>query len=124
MDAKEKLDRLSEMQSHADVISKHFDDLRDKIIPQEIKAQLEDLETERKTALDALNNGITELTDEIKADVLAEGATVKGVYLMAVWNKGRVSWDTKALDGVAAIYPEVAKLKKEGDPSVSIRAVK
>ena len=123
MNITEKLDQLADMQAHADVIRLHFNDLRAKILTPEIKQQLDDLDAEMNTALDTLNGGITTLTAEIKDDVLKSGATVKGASLMAVWNKGRVSWDTKSLDGYMVAHPEMTAFRKEGDPSVTIRKV-
>ena len=123
MNITEKLDQLADMQAHADVIRLHFNDLRAKILTPEIKQQLDDLDAEMNTALDTLNGGITTLTAEIKDDVLKSGATVKGASLMAVWNKGRVSWDTKSLDGYMVVHPEMTAFRKEGEPSVTIRKV-
>jgi hypothetical protein len=37
--------------------------------------------------------------------------------------KGRVSWDTKALDGYAVAHPEIEKLRIEGAPTVRIAKV-
>lgn len=118
-----KLDRLAEMQSQMDVINLHFDELRKSILTPEILAQLDELEAERKTAADVLSGGIASLTDEIKADVIQFGATVKSAHLQAVFAKGRVSWDTKALDGYAAAHPEIAAFRDIGKPSVSLRKV-
>ena len=123
MNITEKLDQLADMQAHADVIRLHFNDLRAKILTPEIKQQLDDLDAEMNTALDTLNGGITTLTAEIKDDVLKSGATVKGASLMAVWNKGRVSWDMKSLDGYMVAHPEMTAFRKEGEPSVTIRKV-
>jgi hypothetical protein len=124
MNISEKLDRLADMQAQGDVMNAHFDSLRDQILTPEIKAQLDEIEAERKTAMDALNEGIASLTEEIKADVMQAGATIRGKYLIAVWNKGRVSWDTKALDGFSSSHPEILAFRKEGDPSISIRGMK
>ena len=121
---KTKLDRLADMQAQADVIRIKFNELREKIMIPEIKAQLAEVDAEEQTTLEAVNDGIASLTNEIKAAVIAAGATVKGDYLQAVYAKGRVSWDTKSLDGYAAGHPEIAKFRKEGEPSVSIRNVK
>jgi hypothetical protein len=64
------------------------------------------------------------LSGEIKAHVIAVGASVKGKYLHAVYSKPRVSWDTTGLDGYAVAHPEVLAFKSFGQPSVSIRDVK
>ncbi|MCG3145996.1 MAG: hypothetical protein HONDAALG_03775 [Gammaproteobacteria bacterium] len=54
----------------------------------------------------------------------SRGATVKGAALSAVYAKGRVSWDNKALEGYAVAHPELLAFRSEGAPSVSIRGVK
>jgi len=123
MDTKQKLDRLSEMQAQADVMRLHFDELRKSIMTPEIQQALADIAAEESTALDALNGGIAELTAEVKADVTNFGATVKGDYLMAVYNKARVTWDNKGLDGFAVAHPEIAAFRKVGEPTVTLRKV-
>jgi hypothetical protein len=59
----------------------------------------------------------------VKEQVLTKGSTAKGKYLMAVWSKGRVSWDSKTLDGLALILPQITTARKEGEPSVSFRKI-
>ena len=124
MSAIEKLNRLESLQAQADVIRLRFQELREQIMTPEIKAALADVDAEEATTLESLNEGITSLTDEVKQAVLDAGETVKGDNLQAVWVKGRVSWDTKSLDGYAVAHPELLGLRKEGSPSVSIRNVK
>ena len=90
--------------------------------------RLDDFVTEIDAEFDPLNEPvnqkITDITNTIKADVIIHGATVKSTYRQAVFMAGRVSWDTKALDGYAAAHPEIAPFRKVGEPSVSIRTVK
>lgn len=124
MDTTEKLNRLSDLQAQADVIRLRYQELRDGIMTPEIKAALAEVDAEEATTIEAVSAGIASLTDEIKQEVVASGASVKGSFLQAVWTKGRVSWDTKALDGYAAGHPEIVQFRKEGEPSVSIRTVK
>jgi hypothetical protein len=80
------------------------------------------LEAEQDLALTAASVGVRSLTEEIKADVLAAGQSVTGAHLQAVWVKGRVSWDTRRLDGYAAAHPEITAFRKIGEPTVSIRS--
>ena len=124
MNIEQKLDQLADLQAQADVVRMKFNELRDQIMTPEIKAQLAEVDAEEATTLEAVKSGIDTLTAEVKSDVLKSSVTVKGKYLQAVWAKGRVSWDTKALDGYAAGHPEIVQFRKEGEPSVSIRNVK
>lgn len=126
MDIHEKLNRYADLKDQADVIRLRFDDLRKQLtpeIPPEIQEQLDDLAAEEKTATDALQNGLTTLEAEIKAEVASMGVTVKTEHFQAVYMKGRISWDTKALEGYAAAHPEIVPFRKQGEPSVSLRAV-
>ena len=123
MDTREKLNRLSELQAQADVIRLHFEDLRKQILTPELQQALADIDTEMSTSLESLQEGINSLTTEIKDDVVKECATVKGSFLMAVWNKGRESVDMKQLKGYAVAHPEVNAMIKTGDPSVTIRKI-
>jgi hypothetical protein len=120
----QKLNVLSELQSELDVIRAHFADLRRGIIPPEIQEKLDEIVAEETTALESAQYGITALTEEIKTLVIETGTTARGDHLMAVWNKGRVSWDSRSLEGYSAAHPEILAFRKEGDPSVSIRGAK
>jgi len=65
-----------------------------------------------------------DLTAKIKTETVAAQQTTHGHSLMAVYAKGRVTWDGKGLDGYAVANPEVAAFRRVGEPSVSIREVK
>ena len=124
MDVLTQLDQLAELQAQQDVIRLQYQQMRDSILTPEIREQLAEIDAEESTTSEAVNQGIEQLTTAIKGNVLAIGETVKGDKLQAVFMKGRVSWNTKALDGYLAAHPELAQFRKEGDPSVSIRVVK
>jgi len=121
MNTIEMLDQLANYQAELDVLGFRKQDLIDRVLTPEIKTQIEDIEAEFSSKAQAANEKIRLIETEIKARVLGDGATVKSKFLQAVWSKGRVSWDTKALDGYSAAHPEIARFRKEGEPSVSIR---
>ncbi len=58
---------------------------RTKLIPEEIKASLADLEMEFAMRDAAITLNIEELEKEIKQLVIAYRASVKGAHLHAVW---------------------------------------
>ena len=64
------------------------------------------------------------LQKSIKRDTIDLGFTTHGRYLMAVWSKPRVTWDSSGLAGYMVAHPEIEAFKKTGKPSVSIRKVK
>jgi hypothetical protein len=118
-----KLDRLAELRAAPDAIRLAKQALVDTILTAEIKAQLAEIDAEFAPKLQAAQEAAELLEAEIKLDVLANGATVKGGALMAVWNKGRVSWDSKRLEGMMALIPQLSQARTEGQPSITIRSI-
>ena len=57
----------------------------------------------------------------IKISVLEGGKSARGTDLMATWNKPRVTWNAKGLDGFAVAHPEIKAFRREGNPTCSIR---
>ena len=123
MDTKQMLNRLYEAKAARVIIDQEKQALIDSVITPEIKAKFAEIDAEFSDKYRAVDDTYSAIEGEVKAAVLELGETAKGDYLMAVFAKGRVSWDTKALDGYAAGHPEIAQFRKEGAPSVSIRAL-
>lgn len=125
MSITDKLDRLAELQAAPDAIRLQKQALIDTILTDEIKAKLAEIDAEFAEPLRAAEVLAAELSEEIKAEVLAVGATVKGSHLMAVWSKGRAGgWDDGKLRGFAMAHPEILQAKKpDGEPTVSFRKV-
>jgi hypothetical protein len=123
VDTKEKLDKLAEMYAEQDIIRLDKQKLIDSILTDEIKVKIAEIEAEFKPKTEGLQQNIGALESEVKTEVVTLGESVKGNVLHAVYAKGRITWDTKGLEGVLVNQPELAKFRKEGDPSVSIRRV-
>ena len=116
-----KLDQLAEFRSQRDNLGLQQDEAMKAAYSPELIKTLACIEEEFFGRLEIVNNKIDDLQAEIKADVLGLGSTVHATYLQAVWNKGRVSWNTKSLDGYLVAHPELEQFRKQGKPSVSIR---
>ena len=121
---KAKLDTLADFQAMAQAMELEKQQLLDAAIPAEVKERMAEIEAEFSGKLDAAKVNIDALTEEVKAAVVSNGASVKGAFLHAVWAKGRVSWDDKGLAGYMVAHPEINAFRREGSPSVSIRSVK
>jgi len=119
----QKLEQLAEYQAQMQLAEIDKQTLIDAVLTPEIKQKLADIDAEFSDKHDAVMENIANLTDEIKKEVVSHGATVKSAHLMAVYSKGRISWDTKILDGLAIVFPKLNEARKEGEPSVSIRKV-
>ncbi len=118
-----KLDQLSEIKAAAEVTRLDYEAKRAEIM-KAVQAQLDDLAAEFEPLIKSAEERAAELEVEIKRDVLTQGASIKGRRLQAVFSRGRVSWDTEALDAYAIAHPEVGKFRRQGQPSVSLRVVK
>jgi hypothetical protein len=104
-----KLDELSELYAKRDLLNLKQKAAEDAVITPEIQA---------------LTEQIAETEAVVKEQTLTIGETQKGQFLQAVYMSGRVSWDTKGLEGLAIVIPEINNLKKIGEPSVTIRSNK
>ena len=139
----EKIDKYVDLQCAVDLINVEKNKLQqtvederqkqiDAVFPKELREMLAKIEADAKGKLNdidvefsdktaALDENIAELKEEIKTDVINFGQSVKGEFAQAVYSKGRVSWDTKALDGFCKAHPILNDFRKVGEPSVSIR---
>ncbi len=81
------------------------------------------IEHEFSPKFEAVEAQLAALEAEIKQEVISGGATVKGQHFMAVWNKGRVTWDAKLLEGFTLAHPELEKARKVGEPTCTLRKV-
>ncbi len=121
MDIYTKIERYSDLEVGLELARKAKAELVDGVLTPEIRERLAEIDAEFDPKIDALMQERAGLEAAIKAEVLRAGKTIKGTYHSFVWNKGRVSWDTKALDGYAKAHPEIEAFRSEGNPSVSVR---
>lgn len=117
----EKLNKLDEFCSKQELIQLDKQKLIDSVLTPEIKQKLADIDAEFAQQSKAVTDNIAALREEIEALTLVHGETVRGDKYMAVWNKGRISWDTGKLDGLCIAYPPLKEARKEGTPSITIR---
>ena len=118
------LEQLAEIRSQIDLLNVDKKNAIDSVITDEQQAAIRDIEFEFSEKLEAAQANASELEGQVNALVVEHGATVKSSRLQAVYAKGRIVWDTKAMDGYAINHPELYAFRNEGEPSVSIRVVK
>ena len=124
MTIEQMLDQLAELQSAVDLLNLKKAEAIEAILTPAIKAAIAEVELECAPQLDEARQKISALEVAVKAAVIECGATVKGQRMQAVYMKGRITWNTKALDGYALKEPALLAFRTEGAPSVSLRAVK
>jgi phage host-nuclease inhibitor protein Gam len=117
------LDALAALHEQRQMLQDAQRSLTETAMPAEVKQRLEDIAMEFKPKTDLIDAEEAGLEFTIKQNVAEEQQTAKGKTLMAVFTLGRITWDTKALEGYAAAHPELKNFRKVGKPSVSIRPI-
>jgi hypothetical protein len=117
-----KLERLTNLRGAADVARLDYDAKRAEIL-KKIQGELDALESEYKPVLEAAEENVAALENEIKTDVLLYGESVSGGSYRASYTQGRVSWDNEGMTKYAALHPDVLQFRKQGNPIVSLRVV-
>lgn len=89
----------------------------------DIEQRKRDIEAEFSGKSDDVDKNIAALEAEIKAETKARGETIKGKYFMAVYVKGRTSWNNDMLDGMISLVPQLEKARKVGEPTITLRHI-
>ncbi len=123
MTTTEKLNKLYELKSQLQLRKMDMEALIQSVIPDEVKQQIKDIQEEFAFQNREVEEEIIDLGAEILDETVSAGMTLRGDYLMSVYSKPRVTWNTKELEGYAVAHPEVNQFRKVGEASASIRAV-
>jgi hypothetical protein len=124
--SEDMIEKYADLVERLDMLTKNHTELRDKLIPDEVKLALADLDAEYNPMIETVQTELATIKAQIEQTVLEQGSTLKGSRFMATWNKGRDGgWDSKKLEGYAMVHPEIMGAKKpDGQPTVSFRQVK
>jgi hypothetical protein len=123
MKVKELLDQLHTLNEDFAKTEEEHKRNRNAMIPEDVKIQLDKVDTfyeEQKTALDFNRK---QLEADIKSNALLGDTTIVGTWYQAVYSKGVTSWDTKGLNEAIKVLPQLEQYKKQGDPYISIKVV-
>lgn len=116
-----KLAQMVALQNQITALEAERETAINNLIPAEIKDWISMAERDFGFKLAAVGEALDALEKEIRADVLAFGATVKVPGLQAVWNKPRVTWNNDKLEGFAASHPEILSFRTIGAPTITMR---
>lgn len=123
-EVEELLDALTSAHMEVAYVEAEKKKLIDSVITKEIREQLEAIDEELDPQIEKLKEKANELEAEVREQTIRFGGTVKNDVFMAVYNKPRISWDNKMLEGFLLAYPQLSAARKPGKPSVAIRRVK
>lgn len=109
---------LTETKNELSKIEADKKKLIDEAMPKEVREKIAEIEAEFEGKSEKGQKELGRLEEEVKTGIvsLRESLVVKG--LKATFHPGRVTWDSKGLEGVLKSNPEIAKviapLKKQG----------
>jgi hypothetical protein len=117
------LDELYQVREERTVFLEEANEKR-RIILRPVQEEIDSIDSAYGDLMLASAERESRLVEGIKESVLSTCASAKGSKLHALYVKGRKSWDTDKLEGLAAAHPEILQFQKVGEPSVTIRSAK
>lgn len=125
MKIEDQLEQYADLLEREELLHKQMDELIAGVpVPKEITDQWEAIKAEFWPMIEVNHEAVEDLKVAIEDAVLKAEATAKSSRYMAVWNKGRASWNGKALEGFAMAHPEILQARTFGNPTVTFRKVK
>ncbi len=119
-----KLDELWELWKERESAIAARDDEVNMVIPKEIQEEIDEVMDSYAQDIAKIDAAIAEAEYEVRGLVVSMGKTLDSDHLMALYNHGKTSWDTKGLDGFAVAHSEINVFKKVGEPYVTIKEKK
>lgn len=89
----QELNELGELHTQRDALEVERQAQIDQVLTPEIKARIEEIETDFDNRLESVRENISSLGNKVRRHVEQYGSTVKGASWQAVWCKGQASWD-------------------------------
>ena len=105
-------------------VFKDMIDLRKRDIMAKVQSEIDAVDAEFEQDLALKRAEYEEIEKQIREDVLKSGTSVKGDYWHFVYSKGTVTWNSQALEGYCKAHPELLEYRREGKPSVAVKASK
>lgn len=117
-DLEQQVSAIAEMESAVKLIELEKKQLLDRVIPADIKAELESIEAEYADKAQFYLDTIQTTKEYVNQQILEHGGSVKGIRKQVVFNQGRKSWDSKKLERLSKKYPEILEALTYGQPYV------
>lgn len=121
---KQLIEQIEELYTQLDLIKLNKQALIDQVLTEIVKQQLKEIDDEFNPNIEAIQNTLKVLEENVKKQVAEAGYTVKGSLINVVWQPGRVTWNTKELDKLLKEIPTLQAYRKEGEPFATIQPVK
>lgn len=117
----ELIDQLAKLNADREILLDEKERAVRAIMPEELRRKLDEVAEAFEQRIEGLDKERKALENAVRDQVLHDGESIRGAKLLALYQEGKTSWDTKGLDGYAVAHPEIAVFRKEGKPFVTIR---
>lgn len=115
---------LEELYARRDLLKIQHNDARNAVVPEDVKSAVADVDAEFAPMLEGIAQKIEKAEAEVKKAVLDIGETISTENIQVIYKKGAVSWDSKKLDGLMIVIPQLEQARKQGEPSAYIKTRK
>lgn len=119
MDMQTLLQNYEEAVARRDVLQLEHALAREHVLAP-VQAALDTLDAEHAPRLAEAADLVQQLEEAVREAVLAAGQSARGQRVKCTYVAGRVTWDSKLLEGMMIVFPDLAKARREGKPSVRI----
>lgn len=117
------LDQLSESYDALDILRKSELDSVNKVMPPEVRQEIDAVHAEYAPKVSTAMNRIHGLEGLILGEVIKHEATISGRRHKAIFQRGKITWDTKKLNELSQRFYQILGAKKQGKSSARITRV-
>jgi len=108
---------------HQSLIRSEYEAARQTVL-KTVEQDLADIAAEFEPSMQSAAALVAALEPGLRDMAIKVGETIKNERVSIIPVAGRVTWDTKALDGYAVANPAVERFRKVGEPTTQIRWAK
>lgn len=112
----EKVDRLADLHTALTVLELQKQEVLRKHLPPEALQMIEEIDAEFTDRKGQVEAEIKELAEEVERGTIERGYSVTGQFGQMVYQPGRVTWDTKKLEGMATLIKGINEARRVGKP--------
>jgi hypothetical protein len=115
MSVEQRLDKLANLRQKIVLADKVRVDSIKMACPAAVRAKIKEIEDKFQKEKLELEERIKAVEERIRSEVVAQGKTAKGEYLMAVYVSPSVSYDKNKLEILEKVYPVILDAKTVAD---------
>ena len=115
----ERMDALADIEIQRDMVVAERDTLKQKQLPVDIQAELEQIDEEFAPKIEQIELNIKARKEQLQAMLKEYAKPVKSKFYTWTY-ESKTEWNADALDGYALSHPEILWMRKEGKPTTRL----